>query len=135
DDFWLVADGKAEKFAGDLDDYRQWLSNRRAISQASAESKAAPSRKDQRRLDAERRRALRPFQQALERAEASLEKLTFEKRRLEERLADPALYEGDSKADLQSLLLEKAEIDRLLVETESAWLEASEVLESVSGET
>lgn len=135
DDFWLVADGKAEKFAGDLDDYRQWLSNRRAISQASAESKAAPSRKDQRRLDAERRRALRPFQQALERTEASLEKLTFEKRRLEERLADPALYEGDSKADLQSLLLEKAEIDRLLVETESAWLEASEVLESVSGET
>ncbi|MGX2039437.1 ATP-binding cassette domain-containing protein [Methylocaldum sp. MU1018] len=134
DDFWLVADGKVEKFAGDLGDYRQWLSNRRATSQAPAENKPAPSRKDQRRLDAERRRALRPFQQALERAEIRLEKLTSEKRRLDERLSDPVLYESDSKTELQALLLEKAEIDRQIAEAESAWLEASEALESVAGE-
>jgi ATP-binding cassette subfamily F protein 3 len=134
DDFWLVADGKAEKFDGDLDDYRQWLSSRRAASQSPVESTTAPSRKDQRRQDAERRRALRPFQQALERAEAALEKLTSEKRRLEERLSTPALYETESKPTLQALLLEKAEIDCRLAEAESVWLEAMEALESVSGE-
>ncbi|HYE34275.1 ATP-binding cassette domain-containing protein [Methylocaldum sp.] len=134
DDFWLVADGLVEKFAGDLDDYRQWLSNRRAMSQAPTENKAAPSRKDQRRLDAERRRVLRPFQQALEQAEASLEKLTCEKRRLEERLSDPALYQSDSKTALQALLIEKTGVDRQMADAESAWLEASEALDSASGE-
>jgi ATP-binding cassette subfamily F protein 3 len=135
DDFWLVADGIAEKFVGDLDDYRQWLSNRRALSQASAEeNKATVSRKDQRRLEAERRRALKPFLQALDRAETILEKLAFEKKRLEELLSAPALYESDSKAVLQALLLEKAGIDRQMADAESAWLEASEALESASGE-
>jgi len=134
DDFWLVADGMAEKFAGDLDDYRQWLSNRRALSQAPAENKAILSRKDQRRLEAERRRALRPFQQVLEHAETALEKLTAEKRRLEEQLSNPALYESDSKMALQALLLEKAEIDRQMADAEFAWLEASEALESASDE-
>jgi len=134
DDFWLVADGTAEKFAGDLDDYRQWLSDRRALSQAPMEDKTILSRKDQRRLEAERRRALRPFQQALEHAETTLAKLTAEKKRLEEQLSDPALYESDSKAVLQALLLEKAGVDRRMADAEFAWLEASEALESASGE-
>jgi ATP-binding cassette subfamily F protein 3 len=133
DDFWLVADGNAEAFAGDLDDYRQWLSNRRALPEGSTETKAV-SRKDQRRLDAERRRALKPFREALEQAEAVLEKLSSEKKRLEIQLADPALYESDSKAALQALLLEKAGIDRQLADAESAWLAASEALESISAE-
>lgn len=133
DDFWLVADGNAEAFAGDLDDYRQWLSNRRALPEGSTETKAV-SRKDQRRLDAERRRTLKPFREALEQAEAVLEKLSSEKKRLEIQLADPALYESDSKAALQALLLEKAGIDRQLADAESAWLAASEALESISAE-
>ena len=51
DDFWLVADGNAKAFTGDLDDYRQWLSDRRALPEVSTDAKAV-SRKDQRRLDA-----------------------------------------------------------------------------------
>ncbi|CAI8831305.1 ATP-binding cassette domain-containing protein [Methylocaldum szegediense] len=133
DDFWLVADGNANAFTGDLDDYRQWLSDRRAVSEASTNAKTV-SRKDQRRLDAERRRALKPFREALERAEAALEKLSSEKKRIEMRLADPALYKGDSKAELQALLLEKAGIDRQLADAESAWLAASEALEAISTE-
>ncbi len=134
DDFWLVADGNADAFAGDLDDYRQWLSDRRARLEGSTETKAV-SRKDRRRLDAERRRTLKPLREALEQAEAVLEKLSSEKKRLEIQLADPALYESDSKAALHALLLEKAGIDRQLADAESAWLAASEALESASSVT
>jgi ATP-binding cassette subfamily F protein 3 len=132
DDFWLVADGVMETFAGDLDDYRQWLSSRRNARESGTAAKAGVSRKDQRKSEAERRRALRPLQVALQKAEAALEKLAGDKRRLEERLADPALYEADAKTRLQSVLMEKAGIEKALADTETVWLEASEAIESAA---
>jgi ATP-binding cassette subfamily F protein 3 len=132
DDFWLVADGVMEAFSGDLDDYRQWLGSRRNARESGAAAKAGVSRKDQRKSEAERRRALRPLQAALQKAEAALEKLAGDRRRLEEQLADPALYEAEAKARLQSVLMEKAGIEKALADAETAWLEASEALESAA---
>jgi ATP-binding cassette subfamily F protein 3 len=132
DDFWLVADGVMEAFSGDLDDYRQWLGSRRNARESGAAAKAGVSRKDQRKSEAERRRALRPLQAALQKAEAALEKLAGDRRRLEEQLADPALYEAEAKARLQSVLMEKVGIEKALADAETAWLEASEALESAA---
>jgi len=131
DDFWLVADGRAGRFDGDLDDYRKLLGERRN-AQTSAAAEAAPtvSRKDQRRLDAERRQQLRPLQQAVAKAEAALEKLSQAQAELEARLADPAIYEPGNKERMQSLLLEKARLSRELDAAEFNWLEAGEALEA-----
>ena len=141
DDLWLVADGRLESFDGDLDDYRTWLSQRRNAAsspEASAPSdfgdaaKPAASRKDQRRNDAERRRQLKPLKDALQRVELRLEKLSAENRTLEQLLADPVLYQAESKARLQTLLLEKAGLEKSLADTETEWLEAGEALEAAT---
>ena len=93
-------------------------------------ARPAVSRKDQRRQDAERRQQLRPFQQALSKAEAQLERLGKARSGVEAELADSAVYEASSKERLQALLLEKARIGRELEEAEAAWLEAGEALEA-----
>jgi ATP-binding cassette subfamily F protein 3 len=130
DDLWLVADGKVQEFAGDLEEYGRWLGSRR---NARDEEPGAPSvsRKDQRRQDADRRRQLRPLQTALDKAEAVLNDLAKRKRQLAEQLADSGLYGGqaEAKTRLQALLLEQAAIEKKLSAAESAWLEASEALE------
>jgi ATP-binding cassette subfamily F protein 3 len=132
DDFWMVADGAVEKFAGDLDDYRQWLEQRRNTREAEGSNKSAVSRKEQRRSEADRRRMLRPLQLSQQKAEAAMEKLAAAKQDLEAQLADPEIYAVGAKARLQSLLMEKAGIEKALTEAETAWLEASEALEAAT---
>ncbi|MGZ8217068.1 ATP-binding cassette domain-containing protein [Methylomagnum sp.] len=135
DDLWLVADGSVEPFAGDLDDYRRWLADRRNAKEAAENgNKAAVSRKDQRRSDADRRRLLRPLQQTLQKAEATVDKWTAARQGLEQQLADPDLYQAESKARLQKLLLDKAAADKALEEAETTWLEASEALDAAAAE-
>ena len=61
DQFLLVADGKAQPFDGDLDDYRLWLAERKKTEEKSAdEPTLAVSRKDQRKLEAEFRQNRSP---------------------------------------------------------------------------
>jgi ATP-binding cassette subfamily F protein 3 len=135
DDLWLVADGSVAPFDGDLEDYRAWLSVRRSRRDAPADgARPVESRKDQRRSDADRRRQLRPFQQAQQKAEAELEKLSARRQSLTEALADPTLYEAGAKPRLQKLLLEQAELGKALEQAETAWLTASEALETATAD-
>jgi ATP-binding cassette subfamily F protein 3 len=132
DTFWYVGDGQIHAFEGDLDDYRKLLSERRNAASASpdgGDKPATTSRKDQRRQDAERRQQLRPLQQALNRAEQKLLGVEAKRQELEAALADPMLYESESKPQLQALLREKAALEKDLQVAEAAWMEASEALE------
>ncbi len=134
DDFWLVADGHATPYAGNLEDYRRWL-----LEQRNRETPAKPaiptlSRRDLRREEAKRREQLRPLKQALAEAEKAVHHLTEAKERIEHQLADTSLYRPEAKQRLQALLLEKAEIDKQLQLAEERWLEAEEKLEQ-TGET
>lgn len=133
DDYWLVADGVLQDFAGGLDDYRQWLAERRNARPFEETVQGSLSRKEQRRSEADRRRLLRPLQQAQQAAEVALEKWTAAKQDLERQLADSDLYRSEAKVRLQALLMEKAGVEKSLAEAESAWLEASEALESALG--
>ena len=136
DDLWLVTDGSVRSFSGDLEDYGRWLSQSRNGRESEEEIRANLSRKDQRRLGADKRRQLRPLQAAVEKAEAILNELTNRKKRLEEQLANADLYVGqvESKSCLQALLLEKADVEKKLSAMESSWLEASEALEMAQQE-
>ncbi len=100
DEFWIVADGKVSEFDGDLDDYRQWLSQRGAVGRGTSANPSSPAgsaettrstanapsslngepshhetldRKTQRRLEAEARQQLAVERKPLERQLAKVE--------------------------------------------------------------
>ena len=133
DDLWLVADGQVQAFNGDLEEYGRWLGSRRnANRDASADTPATPARKEQRKLDADKRKQLKTLQTAVNKAETVLNTLSVQRKALEDQLACPTLYtdEGSAKAQLARLLKEKSQLDRQVDEAEACWLEASTHLET-----
>src|ERR1700689_3307337 len=66
DTLWLVADGKLQEFAGDLDDYQQWLRSRGNAAPAAVPVKAAST---QRLGKSTRRDPLAKLRQQLEQIE------------------------------------------------------------------
>ena len=131
DQLLLVADGNIQAFDGDLDDYRNWLSEqKKSEEKPSLAVVNTVSRKDQRKLDAERRQRHKPLYDALKKAEQDVEKYHQQQRQLEQQLADPDIYADSEKARLKQLVEDKARVDKALAEAEMAWLEAEENLEA-----
>ncbi|MDD5578564.1 MAG: ATP-binding cassette domain-containing protein [Methylobacter sp.] len=129
DKFLLVADGQVQPFEGDLEDYRLWLAEQKKGEEKKiSETAQTLSRKDQRKLDAERRRKYKPLLDALKKAEMAVEKYHNEQRQLEHQLADPAIYAESEKQRLKKLVERKAQVDKALGEAESDWMEAEEKL-------
>jgi ATP-binding cassette subfamily F protein 3 len=133
DQLLLVADGKIQPFDGDLDDYKQWLTeqkkNQPEIESNTQADAANVSRKDQRKQDAERRQRLKPLMDAVKKAEAAVEKFHQQQRDLEAQLSDSAIYAEENKEQLKKLLSQKAEIDNALEQAEVDWLTAEENLQ------
>ena len=124
----LVQQGRVEPFSGDLDAYASWLLNNAQAQPRTAVS-TAPSRRDQRRREAEARQRLQPLKQRLQTLEEGLASLALRKQQLEAQFAAPALYEPENKAQLRQLLEEKRRLDGELARLEADWLAASEALE------
>ena len=139
DAFWLVDDGRLDEFRGDLEDYRQWLASRdateRAAETGTTETVPALSRKEQKRLEAERRQRLSPLRKTADRLEKQVEKLQLRNSELEEQLADGALYSEEQKERLKQLLEEKQGNDAALGEAEEQWMEALEAYEEARRES
>ncbi len=138
DEFYLVADKKVGAFKGDLEDYRNWINEQKKLEGLNMDSDgenrnlkdtATPSRKEQKRLDAEKRKLLRHLQNRLARLEREMDKLNQEKQRLETLLAEPDIYESAQKQQLKELLQQQADVSRTLDETEEQWMQLSEELE------
>ncbi len=128
DRLWLVADGTARPWDGDLDDYRRYLMERRA-SEPAAEAGVPPeARRESRRAAAGRRQSLAPLRRALRDAEQRLAAVAARQTALERQLADPATYSTGGAA-LADLLREQAETALSLAAAESAWLAAAEAIE------
>ncbi len=135
DTLFLVNDGKADEFRGDLDDYRRWLAERSQQSERSQGESGKPntlSRKEQKRLEAAQRKQLQPLKNSLAKLEKEMSHLHEEQLKLESALTDPEIYQESEKNRLKQLLAEKANIDGTLETTEEAWLTASEALEKAS---
>ncbi len=127
DRLWLVADGTAKSFAGDMDEYRALLSERgRPAGKAEA-----PSRRDDRRDRAEVRAQLAPLRRQAKDAEALLAKLAAERARIEVKLADAGMYAPGRAGEVTAANQRLAAIGRETEAAEMAWLEASEALEGV----
>ena len=153
DEYWLVEDGKVQSFDGDLHDYHkhvqakqadsnsvsgtgQLASNPNSADNVSDESSnkatgiSAQDRKEQKRLDAERRKRLAPMRKELNKLEGCMEKLQSTLETWENQLSDTALYEADRKADLQKILQQQGDAKSELEEVEMKWMDLSEKMEA-----
>jgi len=131
DEFYIVHDGRAAAFDGDLEDYAQWLLEADSAAANPAERKPATteSRRQRKREEAERRNRLSPLRAAVAKCEAQLEHLARERSRVQAALEAPDIYADGNKKHLGRLLEEQAQIVRQTGTAESAWLAATEKLE------
>jgi ATP-binding cassette, subfamily F, member 3 len=133
DDFWRVSEGQSLPFEGDLDDYARWLTSRDKSSQtpsATAEPDAAApknlSAKERRKASADER-ALRSSARKLD---EKLNRLNAELKALDERLADPSLYDSAEPAEITKLQRQHAQLRQDISKTEEEWLAVADQLEA-----
>lgn len=144
DELYLVHDGSVVPYEGDLDDYSHWLMQQRSQERAqdkyeSREERvpagnSAQEKKEARRVQAEKRKMLRPLKQSVQKLEASLESLQQRLLTVEEVLADQAIYCESAKETLKQALAEQTDLKRQLMDVEEQWMEAQEALESLKME-
>jgi ATP-binding cassette subfamily F protein 3 len=136
DALWLVDGGKVQPFAGDLDDYRDWvLSAKRRQTPAETSSKEpGADRRAQKREEAQARQrrsdARRPFAARQSAIEAEMATLQAEKDALDAWLASPDAYEADARDRLRAGVERQGEVTWQLARLESEWLEIAEKLEA-----
>jgi ATP-binding cassette subfamily F protein 3 len=132
DTLMLVADGRLQEFAGDLDDYQQWLRSRGKAPQnaAAAAGKSASARPTSGMSSTEkkpRRDPLIKLRQQLEQVEARIAALAAERRLLE---ADLAANPLESKLNLR-----RANLQRDTAYLESQWMEIGTAIEAEEAKT
>lgn len=144
-EFYLVHDGKVDEFKGDLDDYQKWLNEQNALLESGKKAEfaknsveltachdnSAATRKEQKRLEAERRQQAAPLRKKLTQLENNLEKLTACLADLETALASPELYEAENKAKLTETLTKQVDTKKQLEAVEMEWLELQSELEEM----
>lgn len=137
----LVANGRATEFQGSVDDYPKWLAeHNRGDAQDEQNTdvsqnkiiNSASAKKEQKRIDAERRQQLQPLTKIIKRAERVMEKLTDEQQLIEEKLSDNDLYSDENKDTLKKVLADQAYVQKELDQAEADWLSASEEHELLS---
>ncbi len=132
DQLFIVCDGSVQTFDGDLDDYRQWLANRKSTATDrtadGSGGNSSISRKERRKQEAEKRRQLQPLRNELKKLEQLMEKLEQEKSSIEQQLASPDVYNKENKQQLRELLLSQGKVNDKLEKAEESWLELSEKL-------
>jgi ATP-binding cassette subfamily F protein 3 len=118
DEFYLVNDGKVEKFNGDLDDYQRWLLDIRKQRLAKCEKEKGEKPKTHstqniKKIDKKK----------LHRLEKEINKLQVEKEQLAILLSDAEMYKDESKVGLEKHLKRSAKIEEQLKILEEQWLE------------
>jgi ATP-binding cassette subfamily F protein 3 len=136
-DRWLlVADGSVQDYDADLEEYRAWLSERRARQSQLAlvvdKADSAQARKDRKRTAAEQRQREQPLRRKIKELEARLELLTQRRAEIEAQLAGSEVYSSSSRDKLKDLLQTQARLKSETEEVEEAWLEASEALQKTA---
>jgi ATP-binding cassette subfamily F protein 3 len=117
DELWLVADGEAKLFDGDLEDYKSWIETRRPREAAVQPSVEKPREQNAPKPN---RKALQSKQNKLE---AVLNIAQAELAAINLQLADPATYTNPDRAKVSQLNAEHARLQAKVAELEEAWLE------------
>jgi ATP-binding cassette subfamily F protein 3 len=126
DELWLVADGEAKLFDGDLEDYKTWIETRRpreTVAQTPQEKPKAQNAPKQ------NRKALQSKQNKLE---TELNKAQTELAAVNQQLADPDTYANPDRAKVEKLNADHTRLHAKVAELEEAWLELEMAKEEAS---
>jgi len=146
DELWLIDNGSLRRFEGDIDDYVIWLRQRQKGANKNLDSQTNKKPKNRTDIDAKidqkpqrskttrqekakQREKVKPLRDRLNRVEKEVDKAAEVKRRLDQELANPEIYNEANRDQLRELLFDQARNAQLHQELESQWLEASELLE------
>ena len=138
DSFWRVADGVVESFDGDLEDYAKWLRTRGAANRKAAKAGApakpvaavaAVTPEERRRQAAAQRDDEKNARQRVKRIETRTAAIDAELTTLEQRLVDPATYNGPT-SEMMTLGQRQTELRREKEALEAEWLQLYERLET-----
>ncbi len=142
DEFYIVADGKATPFDGDLEDYAKWAAANPKDAHKSepipvkprpvkvaAPKESEEARKQRKRDEAEQRNRIAPLRAELAKLDKQLPQLQKKRAEVEQKLAAPDIYEPASKSKLRELLDEQTRLKREIDKVETTWLEITESLE------
>jgi ATP-binding cassette subfamily F protein 3 len=125
DEFYLVADGRAKPFDGDLDDYAKWAaSNPREVVEKLAKAGKVPCTQSAPRKNAS------ALKTELARLDKQLVELHEQQKDIEQQLSAPDIYDASNKMRLRDLLHQQDALKRELDTVETRWLEVSESLQS-----
>ena len=130
DRLWLVQDGTAKPFEGDLDDYRQRVlsgSENKVLQAVKASPRMDPA--TARRAAADRRLEKAPLRKRVSMAEAELAQLERQLHMLDQTLADGDLFARDP-ARAAELSKTRASVVAAIARAEEEWLAASAALET-----
>ena len=122
DRLWLVSDGTVRPYEGDLETYRADLLAADKPSQKPKAQAPAPKRAS--------RDALLALRAEVRKCESRVEKLTEMREKLDEKLANPALYDGTKADEIAKWQKKHAEVIEGLDKAEALWMTALEKLES-----
>jgi ATP-binding cassette, subfamily F, member 3 len=149
DELVRVADGRLERFDGDLDDYAQWLLQRpvnEGDGRVAGGAAPAPggsgtgtvpggdlSRRDERRQAAEQRQRLaqarKPFERRIAQIDSTMAELAARLAAIDAELAAPDGFSDSERA--AALLRERASIEQRHGSLEEEWLEQAGRLEAI----
>ena len=132
DELWLVADGGAQAFDGDLDDYAAWLATRRTATKPADAEKSA--QREQRAEDRAAKKSTlaerRKLEKEIEKLEKQLAGWQAEQADTETALGDPTLYTTADPRRAEQLGKRREELASLIETAELRWLEIHEQLEA-----
>jgi len=140
DQLYVVNGGRMRPFDGDLDDYASWLASIQQQEKAAAQgqdadpaavAESAEGRRQRRRDDAGRRKALSPLKARVTRAEQELDALSARLATVQEQLASPDIYSDAARDRLKDLLGQQTQLVRDTERVEAEWMAASEALEAL----
>jgi ATP-binding cassette subfamily F protein 3 len=124
DEFYLVADGRATPFDGDLDDYAKWaaVNPKDAMEKAvkTAKARPAPQRDSSSKLKTE-----------LAKLDKQLATMHAQQQDIELRLSAADIYDVPNKSRLRELLERQDKLKHELDKVETRWLEVTELLQSL----
>lgn len=128
DNFWLVANGQVLNYDGDLADYQKHLSQINANDEPTSSIKTDDN-KTKRQQAAELRAQLAPLKKSVTLAEKSMAKIEPTLVAIEQRLANPSIYEQNNKDELKAVLKQQGELREAMEVHEIEWIDAVEQLE------
>ena len=121
DDLWLVDAGQVNRFDSTLDDYPDWLSQRKARAGGVVGDRGN---------DRNKRQEIKGWQNRLRKVEREMGRLDERRRQLELRLSDDAIYRAESRNELEQALAQQHGTAARIEQLEEEWLQISEQLET-----